>query len=359
MVRDARADLNGGIVKRTRKKEKLFSAVRTEWRTMYDEGRLVKAFPLLLEAAKLGDEKAQVLLGYDYAYGMSGGADEQEAVRWWKRAYKQGSWDAAFNLGMFFRDTKRWKVAAKWFERAVKLGDVDGLVEVAKIHLRYNGDRPEGLRYLKLARAAKAELTAPELIELEHILKEQKALTPGNLLHMEADLLDVRGKYAAALPLLEKGAALGDEGCQILLGSYLTNGMKGVPKDLARGVYWYEQAFKGGCSLAAVNLGMTYLQEKNVDEALEWFERAVKLGEVSAHLNIAKIWFRHRGDRAKGVEHLHAMFAGGRDYSDADRDEARSMLRRFSEEKDSKVASGKRRIATRGCGLLRRSRGIR
>lgn len=338
---------DGGTVKKSRKKEKDSSALGTQWRIVYDEGRLVKAFPLLLEAAKLGDEEAEVLLGYDYAYGMSGDVNEQEAVRWWKRAYKQGSWDAAFNLGMFFRDRKSWKESAKWFERAVKLGDVDGLVEIAKIHLRYNGDRPEGLRYLKLAQAAKAKLTLPGRLELERLLKEQSALTPGNLLHMEADLLDARGKYAEALPLLEKGAELGDDGCQVLLGSYLTSGMKGVPKDLARGIYWYEQAFKGGYSLAAFNLGMTYLQEKNIDEALLWFERAVKLGDASAHFNIAKIWLRHRDNKVKAVEHLRAMFAGGRDYSDADYDEARSMLRRLSEGKGPKVESRKKKIATR------------
>jgi TPR repeat protein len=341
------AELDGGVVKRSRKKEELSSEVRTQWRTVYDEGRLVKAFPLLLAAAKLGDEEAQVLLGYDYAYGTSGKVDEQRAVHWWKRAYRQGSWDGAFNLGMFFRDTKRWKESVKWFGRAAKLGDVDGLVEIAKIHLRYQGDRPEGLRYLKLARAAKAKLTAPEQLELERLVKEQKALTPGTLLLMKADLLDARRKYAAALPLLEKGAALGDDGCQILLGNYLTSGMKGVPKDLAQGIYWYEQAFKGDYSVAASNLGVTYLQERNIDEALRWFERAVECGDASAHLNIAKIWLRHRGDRAKAVEHLHAMFAGGRDYSGAEHDEARSMLRRLSEGQSSKVEGIKKKDATR------------
>jgi TPR repeat protein len=56
-----------------------------------------------------------------------------EAIRWWKRAYRQGSWAAAFNLGMFFRDAKQWANALKWFERAIQAGDKDGLVEITKI----------------------------------------------------------------------------------------------------------------------------------------------------------------------------------------------------------------------------------
>jgi TPR repeat protein len=68
---------------------------------------------------------------------------------------------------MFFRDAKQWAKAVKWFERAIKAGDEDGLIEIAKVHLRYAGDRVAGLRYLKLAVAAKAKLTEPARLETE------------------------------------------------------------------------------------------------------------------------------------------------------------------------------------------------
>jgi TPR repeat protein len=159
-----------------------------------------KAFLLLLAAAKLGDEEAQVSVGYDYAYGITGKVNVDEALRWWKRAYRQGSWAAAFNLGMFFRDAKQWAKALKWFKRAVQAGDEDGLIEIANIHLRYAGDRAAGLRYLKLAVAEKDKLTEPARLETERLLKEQKALSFGDHLYIEADLLDGRGRYTEALP---------------------------------------------------------------------------------------------------------------------------------------------------------------
>jgi TPR repeat protein len=324
-------------MKSSDKAKKRASDLHVRWQKLSDEGTSVKAFPVALEAAKLGDEEAQVWVGYDYAYGMSGAVDVDEALRWWKRAYKQGSWAAAFNLGMWFCDSKQWVKALKWFERAVTAGDADGMVEIAKIHLRYAGDRDAGLHYLKLARAAKAKLTTPTHLELERLLKEQKALTPGNLLHMNADLLDERGKYAEALPLLLKGAKTDDHGCQILLGNYLTNGRKGVPVNREEGIYWYKKAYEGGSSTAACNLGMTYRQEGDMDEAYRWYERAVALGDLESHLEIAKLWLRPRGDAVKAIEHLNAMFSGHVGdtketvgLSEMDRDEARTLLRRLT-----------------------------
>lgn len=297
------------------------------------ETKKLKAFSLLLAAAKLGDEEAQVEIGYDFAYGMTVDCDTAEALRWWKRAYKQGSWAAAFNLGMFYRDAREWMKAVKWFERAVEAGDEDGLVEVAKIHLRYGGDRDAGLRSLKLAEKAKKRLTEPARLDLKRIATEQAGLTRGELLHREADLLDEKGQYAEALPLLKQGAEMGDVGCQLLLGSYLTEGMKGVPACREEGMYWYEQAYKAGSLAATFNIGLQHLSEGDFDESVVWFERAVEMGDHSSHLQLAKIWLRHRGSKKKAIEHLKAMFISdaksGVAISEMDRDAARTMLRRL------------------------------
>jgi hypothetical protein len=175
-----------------------------------------------------------------------------KALRWWKRAYRQGSWAAAFNLGMFFRDAKQWAKAVKWFERAIQAGDEDGLIEIAKIQLRYAGDRAAGIRYLKLAAGAKNRLTEQARLETERLLREQKALSAGDLLYMEADLLDECRRYTEALPLLLKGAKAGDTSCQVLLGNYLSDGRKGIPVDQRRAIHWYKQAYKQGSSLGAM-----------------------------------------------------------------------------------------------------------
>jgi TPR repeat protein len=295
-----------------------------------DRGYGYKAFRSLLAAAKLGDEEAQVSIGYDYAYGITRTANVDEGLRWWRLAYKGGSWAAAFNLNMFFRDAKQWKKAVNWFERAVRFGDADGLIEIAKIHLRYAGDRAAGLRFLKLAAAAKGKLTDPARQETERLLKEQKALSPGDLLYMEAELLDDRGRYADALPLLLKGAKAGDTSCQILLGNYLSDGRKGVPIDRKSAVYWYKRAYRQSSTTAASNLAMHYRKLEDVDEAYRWFERAVELGDNEAHLSLAKIWLHDRGNSEKAIRHLKDVFQGNpHDVSELGRDEARTMIRRL------------------------------
>jgi TPR repeat protein len=169
-----------------------------------------KAFQSFLAAARLGDEVAQVKVGYACAYGIFRQVNVGKAIRWWKRAYRQGSWAAAFNLGMFFRDVKQWAKAVKWFQRAIQAGDKDGLIEIAKIHLRYAGDRTAGLRYLKLAVAAKANPQNRHVWKQSVCSKEQKDLSAGDLLYMEADLLDEHRRYTEALPLLLRGAKTGD-----------------------------------------------------------------------------------------------------------------------------------------------------
>ncbi len=116
------------------------------------------------------------------------------------------------------------------------------------------------------------KLTEPARLETERMLKEQKALTFGDLLYIEADLLDARGRCAEALPLLLKGAKAGDTSCQILLGNYLSDGRKGIPIDRKRAVYWYQQAYKQGSSTAASNLAMTYRKQGDVQEAYRWYE---------------------------------------------------------------------------------------
>jgi TPR repeat protein len=95
-------------------------------------------------------------------------------------------------------------------------------------------------------------------------------------------------------------------------------------------MYWYEQAYKQDDACGAFNIGMTYRKEENADEAFRWFERAVELGDREAHLALAKIWLRPRGNKVKAIEHLNAVFSGNiRDVSGMGRDEARTLLRRL------------------------------
>jgi hypothetical protein len=60
----------------------------------------------------------------------------------------------------------------------------------------------------------------------------------------------------------------------------------------------------------------------------------VKLGDNEAHLALAKMCLHDRGNKAKAIKHLKAMFEdGARNVSEFGHDEARVMLRRLHETK--------------------------
>lgn len=61
-----------------------------------------KAFPLLLEASELGNEKAMSVLGSMYLLGQGTPENGVEAVRWLENSVKMGFDDAISVLGMAY-----------------------------------------------------------------------------------------------------------------------------------------------------------------------------------------------------------------------------------------------------------------
>jgi TPR repeat protein len=112
----------------------LFSRANQQW----ELGKLRSAFRLFLAAAKTGDPGAQHDLGYFYDVGVGVERNRSAAIYWYGRAVHQGNSGAAYNIGTIFRDEQKAREAVKWFQQAIKLGDGDANLEIAKIYL---GDR--------------------------------------------------------------------------------------------------------------------------------------------------------------------------------------------------------------------------
>jgi FimV-like protein len=70
-----------------------------------------------------------------------------------------------------------------------------------------------------------------------------------------------------------------------------------------------------------------YCDENNLKQALEWFERAVKLKDGDANLEIAKIYLQ-KNDRTKAVRYLKQVLrAKPDDVTEASREEAQQLLK--------------------------------
>jgi len=93
--------------------------------------KLKQAFHWYLLSAKQGNESAQVAVGNALSTGVGTERDFEKAIRWTKKAIKQGAAHAAYNLGTIYRDLQKPKLAFKWYCRSAKMGDNDALLEVA------------------------------------------------------------------------------------------------------------------------------------------------------------------------------------------------------------------------------------
>ena len=60
-----------------------------------------------------------------------GSEADQNAVRWYQRAYRKGSAEAAFNLAIHFRARGEGGRSVLWMRKAAELGDEDARGELA------------------------------------------------------------------------------------------------------------------------------------------------------------------------------------------------------------------------------------
>lgn len=116
---------------------------------MSDRGELRSAFRLFLTAAKAGNVGAQLNVGYCYDTWCGTRRNRAAALYWYKRAYRRGDASAANNIGTIWRDEGKWQRALSWFQRAVKLGDNDSNLEIAKYYLQNEHDAARAVPYLR------------------------------------------------------------------------------------------------------------------------------------------------------------------------------------------------------------------
>ena len=174
-----------------------------------------RAFRLYKLAAEEGHPAAQFRLGMLYSTGNGipyrakrgiGGfsnlkrAYNVEAGEWYKRAADNGHGEAAFYLGNLYASgsielKQDYGLALKWYSKADALGNVDALNNLGYFH-------DEGL--------------------------------------------GTRRDPASAREFYTRGAEAGNAGAQMNLSAYYFEGLGGLRKDLAKALYWAQQADNQG-----------------------------------------------------------------------------------------------------------------
>lgn len=114
----------------------------------WSRGRLRPAFRLFLAAANAGIAPAFRIVGQFYDNGDGVTANADVALHWYRRAYRNGDYSAANNIGCIWRDRGKLSRAIWWFKRAVRLGDGDANLNIAKVYLRRRGNLAKAAQYL-------------------------------------------------------------------------------------------------------------------------------------------------------------------------------------------------------------------
>ena len=125
---------------------------------MWDAGRPRAARRLFQRGAQAGDPSAQVNFGYFLDVGLGGAADKLEAMRWYRRAYRQGDTTAAANnIAILYREQGRRRLAERWFKHSSSGDPVGSALELGKLYRDLFND-PVAARacFHKVARSQRA-----------------------------------------------------------------------------------------------------------------------------------------------------------------------------------------------------------
>jgi TPR repeat protein len=149
--------------------------------SQWDAGNLRSAFFLMKSAAKLGNSIGQLDLGYFYDLGISIKRNQDLAIYWYRRAYRNNNFGGAANIGTIYRDQSKPERALAWFLKAVKMGDVDANLEIGKIYVKERWGTREAIRYLtKVAEARPqivCETSREQALRLIRQLKRKRGIS--------------------------------------------------------------------------------------------------------------------------------------------------------------------------------------
>lgn len=88
-----------------------------------------QAYKLFVEAAEMGQAKAQYRLGFMFSLGRGVKKSDQEAVNWWQKAAKQNDPDAQYYLGYMYEIgggvKQDMEEAKKWYQKAAANGSIN------------------------------------------------------------------------------------------------------------------------------------------------------------------------------------------------------------------------------------------
>ncbi len=232
------------------------------------------AFISTLNAAENGDITALSNLGFMYAKGIGVTKNEEEAVKWYKKAALQGHLNSQFNLGVIYAKgrgvAQDYAESFKWYKMAADQGDVSAQSILAMMYAKGIG----------------TEKNEKQAVNWYHRAAVQNHVNSQYILaNMFAKGRGVPQDEAEAFDWYQKAAEQGHINAQIILG-YMYGKGKGVERNDIKSFQWYSKAAEQGHPNAQFNLGVIYAKgrgiDKNTEAARKWYQKAADQGDDNA-----------------------------------------------------------------------------
>jgi len=134
-----------------------------------EEKKYDKAFFLFAKGADKGDSSCQLNLGYLYENGLGIKKDIIKALFWYEKSSELGDYAGLSNIGLIYKEKGDFISAKEWLQKAYKYGDIDALLEIAKIDINEN-KITESKQLLKLLITSSKEATEYSVQEAKKLL---------------------------------------------------------------------------------------------------------------------------------------------------------------------------------------------
>jgi TPR repeat protein len=217
---------------------------------MYLKGRGMKPQPATgiawLRQAARGERDPHGMYALAMAYLNGEGVDpaEYRAEDWLRKAAEKGYPEAMRSLGSFYQhkmNDSSYQKALIWYEKAIKAGSVDAMVDLGLMHeFGWAG----------------------------------------------------RSDKVAAFTWYRSAARAGSARGMLAIGQSYHKGV-GVPQDYKKAMIWYRRAARAGSAEAMNSIGVLYENGlgvwKSRGKAIRWYERAAQAGSKLAKGNLAEL----------------------------------------------------------------------
>lgn len=237
-----------------------------------------EAFRLLKKSADLGYAEAQCLIGQFYYLGEIVDEDDEQAYNYFKKAAEQNNAEAQYWMGELYYNGYGVKEdeseAVKWYRKSANNGFADAMLSLGDCYFYGEGVKEniqEAISWYKKG-ADKGDFGCQYALA--------NCYWNGN---------GVKENKGLAFSLFEKSAEQGYALANNKLGLIYDEG-EYKKADVNKAIEYYQRAADAGLAVAMYNLGVNlYIEMNDVDNAIEWLEKALEAGHENAQEMLDRI----------------------------------------------------------------------